>query len=181
VQFQRSITSCFGSKKLLYNESSESIEPQTPTSMSINGEGDLMTAITGATFADWGDILLPEKSFFSQSTSYLDTDIIRNVSSSAYRAMFIAAHNAEEYSLAWESLETSNRLEKQTRAVKFDRQQAIQQLRQLKSIFQKTFWDGLITPAVKKKSSTFPIFIVGMMRFDSNNPPVDTCNFTVCW
>jgi len=58
-------------------------------------------------------------------------------------------------------------LEKQAREVKFDRQLVIQQLRHLKSIFKATFWDGLITPAVKKKSSTFPIFIVGMMRSGS--------------
>lgn len=155
TKIRLSIASCYGD----FYEASE-----LRTTVLITGSGEKVTAtIFDEILSE--DIRLPDRNYFNQTTSYLGAETTGKLSSSAYRAMFVAAHSAEEYSLAWDNLETANLLEKTAREVKFNKHHALDQLRQLKGVFSATFWDGLITPKVKRKSSTFPIFIVGMMRW----------------
>ena len=82
--------------------------------------------------------------------------------SSVYWALYIAAEKAERYSLAWWYLEKANTIEKNSREIKFNPEDARAQQQQVTTVFQKGFWDSL--PDMSGESSRVPIFIVGMMR-----------------
>lgn len=103
-----------------------------------------------------------------EAQSYLifdDSDSAEGISgtnSAVYWALYIAAEKAGRYALAWWYLEYANNLEKNIRAVKFDRNEVITQTAQILGAFTTDLLDSLAY--MKGKASKVPIFIVGFMR-----------------
>lgn len=86
------------------------------------------------------------------------------VNSGIYYALYTAAEKAQRYALAWWYLEYANNLEKSLRPVKFNRNEATEQGKQVLQAFTPDLLNSLAY--MKGKASKVPIFIVGFMRYD---------------
>jgi tetratricopeptide (TPR) repeat protein len=85
------------------------------------------------------------------------------LNSAVYWALFTVAEKAGRPALAWWYLEYANKLEKELRENKFNREDATQQANQIMGAFTPELINSLTY--MKGKGSKVPIFIIGFMRY----------------